>query len=65
MLQKLMPKVKCYVSKSGEFMHNICSEVNFKAPITTAADDSLDCFVFQRKEDLLFRENPLLGKGFT
>ena len=45
-----------------------------KAPITTAADDSLEYifivfffffFCFQRKKILIFHVNPLLGTGFT
>ena len=42
--------------------------LTLKAPIMTAADDSLEYFiiVFQRKKkDLIFHVNPLLGRGFT
>ena len=38
-------------------------DLTLKAPITTAADDNHKYFfiVFQRKKDLLFQVNPLLG----
>ena len=41
--------------------------LTLKAPITTAADDIHKYFfiVFQRKQDLMFQVNPLLGRGFT
>ena len=41
--------------------------LTLKAPITTAADDIHKYFfiVFQRKSDLMFQVNPLLGRGFT
>ena len=37
------------------------------APIMTAADDIHKYFfiVFQKKYDLMFQVNPLLGRGFT
>ena len=48
--------------------HSI-SLLTLKAPITTAADDIYKYMyffiVFQRKEDLVFHVNPLLGRGFT
>ena len=41
--------------------------LTLKAPVTTAADDIHKYFfiVFQRKQDLIFQVNPLLGRGFT
>ena len=38
-----------------------------KVPITTAADDIHKYFFifYQRKQDLIFHVNPLLGRGFT
>ena len=41
--------------------------LTLKAPITTAADDihKYFFFVFQRKKDLMFQVNPLLGRAFT
>ena len=41
--------------------------LTLKSPITTAADNIHKYFfiVFQRKYDLMFQENPLLGRGFT
>ena len=41
--------------------------LTLKASITTAADDihKYLFIVFQRKYDLMFQVNPLLGRGFT
>ena len=41
--------------------------LTLKAPIMTAAEDIHKYFVivFQRKQDLMFQVNPLLGRGFT
>ena len=41
--------------------------LTLKASIMTAADDAHKYFfmVFQRKLDLIFHVNPLLGRGFT
>ena len=41
--------------------------LTLKAPVTTAADDIYKYFfiVVQRKIDLIFHVNPLLGSGFT
>ena len=46
---------------------DLFGDLTLKAPITTAAGDSHEYFVivFQRKEDLIFHVNPLLGRGFT
>ena len=46
---------------------NTVKDLTLKAPITTAADDIHKYFfiVFQRKYDLMFQVNPLLGRGFT
>ena len=48
-------------------IHNCILVVSLKAPITTAADDIHKYFLIalQRKEDLIFHVNPLLGRGFT
>ena len=45
----------------------ICKLLTLKAPLMTAADDIHKYFfiVFQRKLDLMFQVNPLLGRGFT
>ena len=42
-------------------------QLTLKVPVTTAADDIHKYFfiVFQRKYDLIFQVNPLLGRGFT
>ena len=44
----------------------LCS-LTLTAPITTAADNIYKYFfiVFQRKQDMIFHVNPLLGRGFT
>ena len=41
--------------------------LTLKVPITTAADDIYKYLfiIFQRKLDLIFHVNPLLGRGFT
>ena len=41
--------------------------LTLKAPITTAADDIHKFYfiAFQRKLNLMFQVNPLLGRGFT
>ena len=41
--------------------------ITLKVLITTAPDDIHIYFfvVFQRKSDLMFQVNPLLGRGFT
>ena len=46
---------------------NLSSFFIGEAPVTTAADDSPAYFfiVFQRKLDLIFHVNPLLGRRFT
>ena len=45
----------------------VIAALTLKAPITTAADDIHNYFfiVFQRKLDLMFQVNPLLGRGLT
>ena len=54
-----------YISPSERIVRN--NKVLFKAPIMTAADDIQEYvfIVFQRKQDLMFQVNPLLGRGFT
>ena len=44
-----------------------CKILTLKAPIMIAADEIYKYFfiVFQRKQDLIFHVNPLLGRGFT
>ena len=41
--------------------------LTLKVPIPTAADDIYNylIIIFQRKLDLIFHVNPLLGRGFT
>ena len=57
-----------YISRlSQDFFRYYGSFLRRKHPITTAAADIHKYFfiVFQRKEDLMFHVNPLLGRGFT
>ena len=48
-------------------MTTVNGNLSLKAPITTAADNSLEHFfiVFQRKYGLIFHMNPLPSRGFT
>ena len=60
--------LKLCTSNNGTFYaYNYHEEIlTLKAPITTAAEDIHKYFfiVSQRKKDLMFQVNPLLGRGF-